>query len=181
MSIVAFDGSHILYDGICVGGVCGSRQFHVDKVRVSNDKRFVACSVGVWGVACAVTQEFFDMLEEAPDRLANKMFFPVTPLDESIREEYSGDIYIIDNDLQCIWMYDEYANGFCRIPLEPFVIGHERAMATVILSLGAVSADKWDKMVFDLRMVAMSHHFNDRVTAPPYKLLSLSTGEEKAL
>ena len=175
MSIVAFDGKKVFYDSICVGG--GFREFTVEKVHVSNDKRLVSCSVGVWGMACSVVQDFFDRTSANPELLEQDIFIPSTELSEKVLEDYSGDIIIIDTVRQRLWLYDEYINGFGAVPYKPFIIGHERAQSIVALSIDATDDNKWDKIAFDLSVVQNSHHFNDRVTAAPYKVIDLASME----
>lgn len=179
MSIVAFDGEKVFYDSICVGG--GFREFAVEKVHVSNDKRLVSCSVGVWGMACSVVQDFFDRAIADPFILDKDIFIPSTELPEKVLEDYSGDIIIIDTVRQRLWMYDEYINGFGAVPYKPFIIGHERAQAIVALSVDATDEKKWDKIAFDLSVVADSRHFNDRVTASPYKVIDLASMETRSV
>ena len=177
MSIVAFDGKQVFYDSICVGG--GFREFAVEKVHVSSDERLVSCSVGVWGMACSVVQDLFDRAIADPSILDKDIFIPCSELSEKVLEDYSGDIIIIDTVRQRLWMYDEYINGFGAVPYKPFIIGHERAQAIVALSVDATDEDKWDKIAFDLSVVQNSHHFNDRVTAAPYKVIDLASMETR--
>lgn len=177
MSIVAFDGKEVFYDSICVGS--GFREFTVEKVHVSNDKRLVSCSVGVWGMACAVVQDFFDRTSNDPTLLDKDIYIPSCDLPEKVLEEYSGDIIIIDTANKRLWMYDEYINGFGAVPYKPFIIGHERAQAIVALSVDATDESKWDKIAFDLSVVQNSRHFNDRVTAAPYKVIDLASMETR--
>ena len=179
MSIVAFDGKQVFYDSICVGS--GFREFAVEKVHVSNDKRLVSCSVGVWGMACSVVQDFFDRTSTNPELLEQDIFIQSTELPEKVLEDYSGDIIIIDTVRQRLWMYDEYINGFGAVPYKPFIIGHERAQAIVALSVDATDESKWDKIAFDLSVVADSRHFNDRVTASPYKVIDLASMETRSV
>ena len=175
MSIVAFDGKQVFYDSICVGS--GFREFAVEKVHVSNDKRLVSCAVGVWGMACAVVQDFFDRTSNDPTLLDKDIYIPSCELSEKVLEDYSGDIIIIDTINKRLWMYDEYINGFGAVPYKPFIIGHERAQSIVALSIDATDDKKWDKIAFDLSVVQNSHHFNDRVTAAPYKVIDLASME----
>ena len=177
MSIVAFDGKQVFYDSICVGS--GFREFAVEKVHVSLDQRLVSCSVGVWGMACSVVQDFFDRALSDPTILDKEIFIPSCELSEKTLASYSGDIIIIDTHNKRMWLYDEYINGFGAIPYKPFIIGHERAQAIVALSIDATDEDKWDKIAFDLSVVQNSHHFNDRVTAAPYKVIDLSSMETR--
>ena len=177
MSIVAFDGKEVFYDSICVGG--GFREFTVEKVHVSSDKRLVACSVGLWGMARSVIQDFFDRTRANPELLEQDIFIPNTELSEKVLEGYSGDIIIIDTHNKRMWLYDDYINGFGAVPYKPFIIGHERAQAIVALSVDATDESKWDKIAFDLSVVADSHHFNDRVTAAPYKVIDLASMETR--
>lgn len=178
MSIVAFDGHKLFYDSICVGG---SREFAVDKVHISKDKRLIACSVGVWGTARAVIQDFFDRVKRDPFILKSDTFIPSLDMNPRALEDYSGDIIIIDVQEQRMWMYDEYINGFGEIPFAPFIIGHERVQSIVGLSLDAVDDSKWNKIAFDLSYLENSRHFNDRVTAAPYKLIDLASMETSVL
>lgn len=177
MSIVAFDGKKVFYDSICVGS--GFREFTVEKVHVSSDERLVSCSVGVWGMACSVVQDFFDRAIADPSILDKGIFIPCSELSEKILEDYSGDIIIIDTVRQRLWMYDEYINGFGAVPYKPFIIGHERAQAIVALTVDATDEQKWEKIAFDLSVVQNSHHFNDRVTAAPYKVIDLASMETR--
>ena len=177
MSIVAFDGKQVFYDSICVGS--GFREFTVEKVHVSSDKRLVSCSVGVWGMACSIVQDLFDRAIADPFILDKAIFIPCAELSEKVLEDYSGDIIIIDTVRQRLWLYDEYINGFGAVPYKPFIIGHERAQAIVALSVDATDEGKWDKIAFDLSVVQNSHHFNDRVTAAPYKVIDLSSMETR--
>ena len=175
MSLVAFDGEKVFYDSICVGG--DFREFTVEKVHVSNDKRLVSCSVGVWGMACAIVQDFFDRALSDPTILDKDIFIPSCELSEKVLEDYSGDIIIIDTANKRLWMYDEYINGFGAVPYKPFIIGHERAQAIVALTVDATDEQKWEKIAFDLSVVQNSRHFNDRVTAAPYKVIDLASME----
>ena len=177
MSIVAFDGKQVFYDSICVGS--GFREFAVEKVHISNDNRLVSCSVGVWGMACSVVQDFFDRAIADPSILDKDIFIPCSELSEKILEDYSGDIIIIDTVRQRLWMYDEYINGFGAVPYKPFIIGHERAQAIVALTVDATDEQKWEKIAFDLSVVQNSRHFNDRVTAAPYKVIDLASMETR--
>ena len=179
MSIVAFDGKEVFYDSICVGS--GFREFTVEKVHVSSDERLVSCSVGVWGMACSVVQDFFDRTSTNPKLLEQDIFIPSTELPEKVLEAYSGDIIIIDTVRQRLWMYDEYINGFGAVPYKPFIIGHERAQSIVALTVDATDEKKWDKIAFDLSVVADSRHFNDRVTASPYKVIDLASMETRSV
>ena len=179
MSIVAFDGEKVFYDSICVGG--DFREFTVEKVHVSSDERLVSCSVGVWGMACSIVQDLFDRAIADPSILDKDIFIPCSELSEKILEDYSGDIIIIDRIAKRMWMYDEYINGFGCVPYKPFVIGHERAQSIVALTVDATDEKKWDKIAFDLSVVADSRHFNDRVTASPYKVIDLASMETRSV
>lgn len=169
MSIVAFDGSSVFYDSICVSN--HYRQFSVTKVHISPDNRLVACAVGSWGVAQKLIQQFFDMAARDGSALRKETFIEVPAIAE--KDDFSGDIIIIDCVAKRCWLYDEYADGFGTMPYEPFIIGHERAYAVAAAHIDTLDNSKWEELAFHLEVIARSPHFSGRVTAAPYRLISL--------
>lgn len=176
MSIVAYDGKSVFYDSICVAS--GTRQLSVPKVHVSNCSRYIACGVGLWGHACSLFQTMFDALASDAE-LSNKRIFIPAKVDVMEEGEYSGgsEYYIIDTATNALWLYDDHAYGFCRSGETGFIIGHERAAAIVSMRINCTDENKWASIASDLSELERSPYFNDRVTAAPYYVYDVVSGQ----
>lgn len=177
MSIVAFDGTTVFYDSVCVGA---SHAFAVDKVVVSKPLGMIACSVGVWGCAMRIIQTLFQKIAEDKPK-SHAIFIEVDVLDDDNFNEYDGEVYIIDALNNRMWMFDKWAKGFCAVPLQKFVIGHERCSAIAITHLDAVNADKWIHLADELTVQRMNPRYPDVVTMSPYYVIPLASLEKVAV
>lgn len=172
MSIVAFDGTDVFYDSICVSS--RERELKANKVHVSPDQRFIACSVGSWGWGMLLAQRFFDIAVISEHNLRDDLFIPASSAENL---EGSGEVELIVLDLieRRAWMYDDCVDGFGALPLEPFIIGHTRAVSAVASKIDLIDSSKWAQIASDLQAIEGNTHFNDRVTKAPYHVLSTQT------